>query len=245
MAHGTPDYGVTAGQATVYQLTDLGELAARLGSPITHDRRGDVLWWDDFECGMAKYAFSLIGANANATLSTTLARNGRRSLLLRPGDAVGNSAQARHDQPFPRVSRIGEEYSFNLGGNNLQMIWRLLLYDGVNVSDFRVRFDSAATTLEYWGSAGAYVSFATGVSLKVAAVVFHTGKLVVNPAGGQYERFILNSVEYSLSGVAGQIAASATDPLLEAYVQVVTQAVTPIGAYIDDPVLTQNEPANP
>ena len=38
----TPDYGRLSSQATIFPTTDLGELAARLGSPITHDRAGDA-----------------------------------------------------------------------------------------------------------------------------------------------------------------------------------------------------------
>jgi len=57
VAHGTPDWGVTAGARTVYQMTDLGELAVRLGSIVTHDRRGDVIFLEDFEEGMGRWRF--------------------------------------------------------------------------------------------------------------------------------------------------------------------------------------------
>ena len=88
MAHGTPDWGVTAGAVTTYQVTDLGELAVRLGSPISHDRRGDVIWWDDFECTLNKWQTVANGAGSSVALSDARARNGRYSALLISGSAV-------------------------------------------------------------------------------------------------------------------------------------------------------------
>jgi len=38
-----------------YILEDMGELAARLRSPITYDRRGEVLYFDMMEHGLAPY----------------------------------------------------------------------------------------------------------------------------------------------------------------------------------------------
>ncbi|GAI87669.1 unnamed protein product, partial [marine sediment metagenome] len=49
MAHGQPDFGMYAAKETVASLADVGELAARLGSIVAQDRRGDVIFLEDFE----------------------------------------------------------------------------------------------------------------------------------------------------------------------------------------------------
>ncbi|GAI56753.1 unnamed protein product, partial [marine sediment metagenome] len=55
MAHGQPDFGMYQIAKTIYRLADMGELAVRLGSIVTHDRRGDVIWMDNFDSGIAKW----------------------------------------------------------------------------------------------------------------------------------------------------------------------------------------------
>ncbi|GAI06639.1 unnamed protein product, partial [marine sediment metagenome] len=44
MIHGHADYGAGAPGKTIYSMLDVGELAARLGSPVTSDRAGNVMW---------------------------------------------------------------------------------------------------------------------------------------------------------------------------------------------------------
>jgi len=62
MAHGTPDWGVTASKKTIYSLHDMGELAVRLGSIVSFDRRGDVIFSDSFQNGLGKVYASGVGA---------------------------------------------------------------------------------------------------------------------------------------------------------------------------------------
>ena len=68
MAGETPDYGRLSAQATVFPVTDLGELAARLGSIVSHDRRGDVIWLDGFEDGLDKWQPTTSGSGAAVDL---------------------------------------------------------------------------------------------------------------------------------------------------------------------------------
>jgi len=243
MAHGTPDYGVTSGGSTVYQLTDVGELAARLGSPITHDRRGDVIWWEDFECGPSRWSLTPVGVNSSVALSTSRARNGRSSMQLRPGDAINDSAEILHNHLFPVLSRIGFEASFSNGDTNMDLEFRLTLFDGVNVRRYWINV-RPALGIQYRNAAGAYVTVATfPLTLSGHATLFNTVKLVADAVNGRYHRLIFNETTYDLSAFTPETAASAQSPILRLQVVETTLAVTPTGAFIDDIILTQNEPA--
>lgn len=52
MPRGMPDWGEYSPQEVVSKLLDNAELAARLGSPVLFDRRGTVIFMDDFNCGV-------------------------------------------------------------------------------------------------------------------------------------------------------------------------------------------------
>ena len=242
MAHGTPDWDVTAGAVTTYQLTDLGELAARLGSIVTFDRRGDLIWADDFERGLAKWDDFASGAGSSVALSTAAARNGRYSCLLTAGAAVDRYAQIQHFSPFFVLSRMGVEFSFRLPADIGHLRLTANMWDGVNNTRFSIKYDDAADTLYYEDSAGVYVSLATGLVLNTSATLFHTLKLVFDAATGMYVRAILNEDTYSLAGIAGPAAASATAPVFGVTIYLNGWALAASEAYVDDAILTQNEP---
>jgi len=54
MPRGHPDYGQAGPTSLIATVPDLGELAARLGSNNTWDRRGFILWYDDFEASVLR-----------------------------------------------------------------------------------------------------------------------------------------------------------------------------------------------
>ena len=242
MAHGTPDWGVTAGGTTVYQLTDLGELAVRLGSPISHDRRGDVAWWDDFECGLAKWVSNPGGTGSDFALSTARARNGKYSALLTAGSAFGSSKGMVKRVPVPSLLALGFEHSFSLGSDLevLSIIYQL--YDGTNRVTYEVRWVQDDLELRYGNSAGGFTAFASGIDLLQSADLFHTWKLVGDPLAGEYVRCILNDVEYPLSGIAAPVAADASLPHMLVNVVIEGRLGQNDTVYVDDAIITQNEP---
>ncbi len=243
MAHGTPDWGVTAGLETVYQMTDLGELAARLGSPITHDRRGDVVWWDDFEWSLNKWNDQWDGTGGGAAISTARARNGRCSALLTSGSDAGHFAGIQHFNPFPAPSMLGAECSFSLGGEVGAVRWQVNTYNGVEVVAYEVRILPATEVLQYLDSAGSYQDIATGVHLLADATLFHTVKLVVDAASGEYVRVVLNEETYPLAAIAAQGTPSSAAPAIILTARYEGRAGSNDLCYVDDAILTQNEPA--
>jgi hypothetical protein len=244
MPHGTPDYGVTGGASTVYQVKDLGELAARLGSPITYDRRGDVIWWDDFECGLAKWGIALSGLGAAGAMSTTRARNGRSSLLLTGGSTANRTAIAIHDGPYARLSRFGFEWSFNFPVAFDYVQGTLELYDGVNHTLWHWLWSDTLNAVQYLDGATALDVTAASVNLTAGLQGFQTMKLVVDPATGRYVRGLFNDREIELDGVSGLVLPDATPARVQLAIEVHSRAGNNDQVYIDDVIITQNEPAN-
>lgn len=243
MAHGTPDWGVTAGARTTYQLTDLGELAARLGSPITHDRRGDVLWWDDFEWSLNKWTDNSSGTGGVAAISTVRARNGQASCLLTGGSDGTKQGWIDHYQAPVTQSRFGAEVSFSPAGTIDRFAVVLdIIRAGVRTF-FIAQWDDVSDELQYTDAAGADAILATGVSLHKTSPTFHTLKVVGDLEAGEYVRIILNETEYSMAGVAAQQVGSATDENLHIGAHLFSRAGSNDTVYVDDAILTMNEPA--
>jgi len=242
MAHGTPDWGLTAGTITTYQLTDLAELAARLGSIVTFDRRGEVLFLDDFADGLVHWSWETDGAGASVDLSAARARIGRFSARL-----VGGSDGWRYAEIFRSLSphapsNCGFEVAFNYDDDLTFIRLTLIVYDGATRAEFGVIWYNTSKELLYTGFEGDDVLLAAGIDLNRGPTPFHTAKLVTNVPNGEYIRFLLDNAEYSLAGIPGLSEASALAPDIELVVAVQSKPGVNGAAYIDAVIATQNEP---
>ncbi len=238
-----PDWGVLNAQSVVYPVTDIGELAARLGSIVTHDRRGDVLWLDGFEDGLAAWQTAGAGTGAAVSLSPAKARNGAYSALLVAGSDGNANADITHHTALPSLSLVGVEFSFNRPGTVTNVDLRLLVRDGVNLDTYEVRYNDVNNRIEYMDSGGAFTILASNLDLSAAATLFHTMKLVIDLPGRLYRRLILDGVEYDLTGVLPFRDVSAAAGHIETRIRNNGVAGANSQLYVDDAILTQNEPA--
>jgi len=242
MAHGHPDYGVSGPKSTTFQLTDLAELAARMGSIVTYDRRGDVLWMDDFEsANLGKWdTTNMFGSSA--ALVTVAARSGDQSVRLQTAADAADNAQIVRYLPYPAASRFGFETHFSLGNNLAVYRIEMRLYDGVNYYRAQAYYDPQGNTLQIVSAEGNVVTVASGVDLLENQAMFHAMKLVVDLATREHVRLLLNNREYNLSGIGIQRITDTTAPHLRIEVYVESSADGNQDAYVDDVIITQNEP---
>jgi len=245
VAHGTPDYGVTAGKVTTYQLKDLAELAARLESIVTFDRRGDVLFLEGFEQGVNKWAADLQGTGANWGQSNTRARSGQYSAALIAGSDGNHYANVEHDHAALVLSRFGIECSISLFSAISELWVGLIVTAQAAQSVFLIRWDDVNNALAVWTGAGVWTTFATSVDLGSTATLFQTFKLVIDAAARTYQRLILNDTTYDLTSYSAPAGAGSATHFITARVRLVGRVGQNDKVYVDDVIITQNEPANP
>ena len=72
----------------------LAELAARLGSPTTYERRGALIFADIFDSGLSKWNTDTSGAGASVALTALYASVGKYSAMLTAGSTLQKTATA-------------------------------------------------------------------------------------------------------------------------------------------------------
>lgn len=243
MAHGSPDWDVTAGGRTTYQLHDLAELAVRLGSIVSFDRLGEAFYLDDFEITTPRYSFDTVGTGAAVAYSTAAARNGARSLLLTAGSDAGRRASSTFACADLTPSHVGHQISFLIDANVEAFEVAILQRDGAASWDTLLRWDALTTQLLVMNELGAMVAIADDVRLDVSGNVWNTIKLVVDLEDHHYARVKLNDrlIDVHNFGIATGPDASA--PQISYSWNAKGAAGTNALCYTDDLVLTQNEPA--
>ena len=239
---GLPDWGRIKKGVGVSPLADLGELAARLGSINTFDRRGDTVWMDDFEDGIIKWDWAGGGTGATVASNTTRARNGAKSAVLTTGNAINNWAMIRHWMPPPVVGKLGYELSFTKHDSMRGLEVYAYRYDGTNVIDMSVHVDVVNSRLQVMGAGATWVTVQEDVALKASTYLFHTLKVVVDWENGTYARLLLDGLELDLSAYALQSTEDDSAPHMRFQVFVYTTVASNISIYLDDVIITQNEP---
>lgn len=241
MPHGTPDWWGTEPTETIYPLQDVGELAARLGSIDTFDRRGNVIWLSGFESGLGGFVPSTSGTGAAVVVSTTTARTGPYSCKLTAGSDVLELAAIQRFVSYPVLSRFGGEFAFTWDTGIDRLRNEMLVYDGSNLTTFSIRLDETNSKIYYLNSGGGWTEFAALPAWGTEADLFHVGKLVVDLDLGEYVRFILDDTEHDLSGNSGKAEVDATYPHINFSARLTGPGGTNPSIYIDDMIVTQNE----
>jgi len=242
MGHGAPDFGVYAPKETIISIEDLGELAARLGSIVNFDRKGDVLWLDDFEEGIDKWIKVLTVDRGSILWSAAHSHNKGFSALLTTGDTDGDVVGISRWLPVLVLSKIGFETSFTIDDNVKFIDFIFYLDDGSNKHYARIRHVRATHTWQYYDWEGNYQDLSPAISLYERDELFHTIKFVFDLTTGYYSHCKINDTTFDLSSYKYRTISNGVSYYSYFYIRVENNAAVEATSYIDNAIVTQNEP---
>jgi len=242
MPHGHPDYGIGAPAATIYPVLDIGELAARLGSPATADRAGNVMWYDDFEGTIKRWDYSSYNAEGDFQHTTEAARSGAACAKLLTPTTLNKDTWMKCYRPLPVASKIGFEFSYAMY-TNINYLYAVLKFgDSAGQYEYQLRYDRYNKTMAYYNSSGGYTDLPGSVSHRLFYHAWNTIKLVVDYESQKYVRALLNSFSWDLSGIAPKFNSGSYTPSLYIEARIQNRDAAQRYIYLDDVILTQNEP---
>lgn len=244
MPHGTPDWGLVGPKATTFGLDDWGEHAVRLGSPHFFDRRGDCLLLTDFRVGLEGLVGLGDGIGWAVDLFTGASRTGAYAVRLTTIGGDGNKAGLLANLAYPVISLLGLEFTF-AGDGTRRWIGYLDWYTGARQYMARIRISEATGLMEYSTGALTWATQATLGALISNAQAIHTLKFVVDIAmpTPEFVRAILNANLEQLTNIpVPWVVDAATLPHLAIHVYIENNAGTEAVGYVDNVIVTQNEP---
>lgn len=241
MPHGTPDWGQIPDVAGYTLTEDLAELAARLGSICTFDRRGSIFFLDDFASGVGKW--ELTGPDNGEAFDgfSGYAQSGGYCGRITTGAVDGNLAHIARWFPFPQLVKVGFEISFTLDAYISE--FRVGFYGPTDTKYMHaaIFYYVPTDTLYYNNYKGTMIPLASGLNLLKADYCFHTVKLVIDLTTNKYVRCILNNIEYDLSDYAYYVGGVLTKQYMIAYQEVITGENTSAVIYVDNAIITRDE----
>jgi hypothetical protein len=240
MPRGQPDFGSMAPTVKASGGSDMAELAARLGSIVTYDRRGKIVLLDDFESPVLKC--DKWGVYGSAVLDFTYPKSGSQCVKLSLQDNALAQYLFRKRLSYISSPRLGAEISFVKPPSGSYL--RLALTRLVNNRSYYgwVRFDFATGAIAYYSDIDTWMDFVTGLNETLEAWHYHTTKLVVDFNTNKYVRFLYAGQEYDLSSYAIPDQSTVAANYFAAQVWLKPKVQAAYDIYLDDFILTEEEP---
>ncbi len=225
-----------------FPVADIGELAARMGSPVTYDRRGEVLWYDIFERGVAGWTEET-GGN-DGTLRVTADRpliGAYAALLSSPSSGGVNVAMTRYLNPA-KVNKWGIEVAFAFTTVFDYFVIEMNWIDGTNIWYGSIKVDHDDADVSYLTTLTTWTKIADIEIITLAAGMYNRIKLVCDFDSGNFERIMINQVEYPLSDVAMLKRTSALGPYSNLNLSFYGNINNVRTMKVDSVIITANEP---
>lgn len=239
--HTLPDYTTKYKMTKIFASIDNNELAARLGSVDTYDRRGNIILIDDFEASTLKWTPYGIAARGSVVLNTTEARNGDQSVQCVTGNVDDDEAGISKYVPYLIGSRMGLECSIFMALNMDYYIVQLHRYDGTNVYDMELKIDRTNELLQIYRHPGVYQTIKDNIILYNYNNLFHTIKIVGDFVTGKYVRLMVDDTEYDISAYNLYHTGNPIGPSVLPRIYGRTESNNARTFYIDDVIVTQTE----
>lgn len=243
MAKGQPDFGSTAPTETIVAISDLGELAARLGSVDVFDRTGNVIFFDTFDGSLSKVSDTDLSAGGAIEVSNLHALHGDFSCkLLAPTSGYAN---IYYHLAYPTLSRMGFEFAWaRVDTGQLDFIGLyIVLFDGTNQYVVDVYWDADTSTWYVYDITTAeYIALTPTVAYEQQRPTFHHAKLVVDFTTNKYVKLIADDLIYDLSAYPLESYPTDTPAYLQLMIGNKANATGSCTVHIDSVIVTQNEP---
>lgn len=218
------------------------ELAARMGSPVAWDWRGQVLVTTDFSDGWPSGLLATDGTGAAAAVSPDAWLHGGFSLKLTGGSDGQNSAAASIRTGTNPASRFGLYVAFACSDTPDYLQLSITYQKGGAGYRSRVRIDFDNDQLQVYDHLGAWNNVGA-VTPYANPAYFHSFKFVVDLDAGEYVRVLLDDVEVDLSAWR-PVTLGPGSELLTSAVYLYSHDAANDYAFIDSMVLTSGEPEN-
>lgn len=239
---GQADFGMYAVKEVSASISDMGEVAARLGSIDIYDKRGDVISFDNFEEPLLKWASTHGVAGSVVILSSTSAKSGSQSIKLVSAAGAGNAAAISKKISILGTERLGVEISFANVDTAVEFHIDLTYYTGVVYYSASLLIDLNSRKLYVYDEDGNPVEVATFSLFQSGLFIYYTVKLVIDFKAETYVRLLLGHKEYDISAVSLETAPNLTAPYFFVQIGIWNRGVPGGTMYIDDYINTQAEP---
>jgi hypothetical protein len=241
MARGAPDYSnVKVGEYSI-RLDDMGEMAARLGSPMIYDRGGEVILIDTFQYGLTGWNSEATGTNAAVTLNNAYWQTGGYSAKLMGGSDGTRRGSIYRNLALVNMDSIALEARALIHEDVETVEVDIILYDGTTRYWADLAYTVATDELKVYDENGAMQTISGTVSPNTQSYTFNFIKLVLDWENKRYHKVLFNGFKYDISEYDLKSDADATAPRVQIMVRAISTATKNGFIQVDNVIVTRGE----
>lgn len=237
-----PDFGISDTFQTKGIISDMGELAARLGAPSLFDRTGTVIRYDQFEGGLNNW---ILESNPNGNDPVLVAS----PYLYKPyavklstlNTGAGTSTM-QVDYPFPYESSLGIEFAYYPVWPITEIEFYCELYTGSKKYTFDVQYKLVAGEINVYTTGPAYENIYTDALTYYLPNTYNINKIVVDLENKVYNRVMFNKYDISAKNIPLLVGNSGLRPRIRVLIRLEATNLQAEVCYIDNLIFTLDEP---
>lgn len=238
----SPDYQKYLPGSNRFSLQDMGELAVRVNAPLMLDRRGDIVWYDDFRNGLANWKLTVGGANGGASLLANQSYHAGFYAQLIPATTSTLQTFLRSNVGNFVRGRIGFDIVLGVLNtpNNIQI--QFDIFDGTYQHIAYLQYVSASSA---WRISDETSTFQTILTRQIhfgSNIIWFPLKLVYDLSTQYYVRYIMGDDELDISTIQFRKVAAAATPQMQLSIAVIGDGTTNPRLNIAQAIITQSEP---
>jgi len=242
MVHTLPDYTTRYKMVKIFGQIDNNELACRLGSSSTEDRRGNIVWSDDFESTTKKWALGASGTGSTMDLVDTVAHRGNGSVKCVTGNNTSDLNFMLKRFTLPSEHKVGTEIYVDIIDKAIKLTNVVQGYSAPYYFGATVEFDVAADTIKVTDENDVQHTLDGTIPYNENEPMWVMYKLVIDWATKKYVRLILGNDTYDLSEYGLKQSPTTKKDMLQVWYFINPTLDANKTMYFDDFILTQNEP---
>jgi hypothetical protein len=220
----------------------MAELAARLGSPVLHDRAGKVVFIETFEQGLGSWRGTYYGDNGSILISSEQCNSGGVACKLTAGSSGDRAAKIVRRWPHPTITKYGVMLIWFTGDYVKYFDVVLGGQDGVNEHQFYLRYDDVLHEIQVKDGEDAFTTAISDIDLRAGSQPPIALKLVVDLTTDKYVRLLINQESFPLDTYSAYVLANPDYKSVRVDVKLWGLEGPNATSWVDDVVLTQSEP---
>ncbi len=240
MPRGLPDDANVMAYGNVYRSDDITELAARLGSPMTYERRGNVVYLTSFADGIASWIAERSSVDETPTLSGDYSIVGGVSLEIATTDEQAEIMQVYRDLPLFSDAHYGVFTMLSIAPKTWRVFIRAYVYDGSSRSTYELELSPLDTTLKYRDAAGDFVVLDAAMDVFATVEHFHSVGVVFDTTEDVWREITFDGVTYDVADIAASQDVSVLSPRLRISFEVISNGADRALAFLDSVAVAQN-----
>lgn len=243
MAHGTPDFFGLSPKNYTYALQDDAELAARLGSIVNFDRRGEVIFMSAFENGFGDFSHVSEDGVGVSYWYLTGGYNRPTCIGIRPDQATNSKSYLIRRSFIPPQGNYGIEIAIKNITYCRPFFMQYSVYNESIEHRFEVRYNAFLGDITYLDQNGNFSLLGEMAEGWYYPSGYSVLKLVINSASMSYSRFIFNHRTFVFSdGYPYTTSTALSSGTALSFGDAYGNQSTDVYFFIGHVIITQNEP---